>query len=325
MTDTTAGVARAAVLVDLAIQVYSGRKQDKRTQAEVTQSKGAASKRAASVYKSLFADCKELEDINKFQARVRQEHYRLTQPWNDYGARLLPTSLLMEYKATMNRLQSEFELLVEKFLVKYDTLVAAAAFQLGTLFDRSEYPSRWQVKRKFHMEVTFAPLPTSGDFRLDIESEVQQDLINQYEQRAQAQVAAAVQDSWTRLYEALKRISDRLVIEEDGKKRIFHDTMVTGALDLCDLLKHMNVLNDPSLTKATRQLESVLSGITPKELREEDGTRIETKKRVDEILAAFEWGVEPEAEEEEEPDTGPAPTDIANDTAPETLEPTHVG
>lgn len=298
MTDTTAGVARAAVLVDLAIQVYSGRKQDKRTQAEVTQSKGAASRRAASVYKSLFADCKELDDINKFQARVRAEHYRMTQPWNDYGARLLPTTLLMEYKATMNRLEAEFDLLVEKFLVKYDTLVAAAAFQLGTLFDRSEYPTRNQIQRKFHMSLSFSPLPIAGDFRLDIESEVQQDLIRQYEQRAQAQVTAAVQDSWTRLYDALKRLSDRLVIEDDGKKRIFHDTMVSGALDLCGLLTHMNILKDPSLAKATRQLEDVLSGVTPKTLREEDGTRIETKKRVDEILAAFEWGVDSETEEE---------------------------
>lgn len=299
MTDTTAGVARAAVLVDLAIQVYSGRKQDKRTQAEVTQAKGAASKRAASVYKSLFADCKELEDINKFQARVRQEHYRLTQPWNDYGARLLPTTLLMEYKANMNRLQAEFDMLVERFLVKYDTLVAAAAFQLGTLFDRTEYPTRNQVKRKFNMEVTFAPLPTSGDFRLDIESDIQQDLIDKYEQRARDQVAAAVQDSWSRLYDALKRLSDRLVIEDDGRKRIFHDTMVSSALDLCELLRHMNITNDPSLVKATRQLEDVISGVTPKELREEDGTRIETKKRVDEILAAFEWGVDTEAEADE--------------------------
>ncbi len=54
-----AGIARAAMLVDLQISIYSGRKQDKRTQAEVTLSKGANSKKAASVYKSLFADCAE--------------------------------------------------------------------------------------------------------------------------------------------------------------------------------------------------------------------------------------------------------------------------
>ena len=289
---TIAGIARAAVLVDLEISIYSGRKQDKRTQAEVTASKGAASRRAASVYKSLFAECKELDDINKFQARVRAEHYRMTQPWNDYGARLLPTSLLQEYKKTMNRLEAEFDLLVGKFLDKYDTLVASAAFQLGTLFDRSEYPSRGQVANKFRINVSFSPLPTAGDFRLDIEAEVQRDLIDQYEKRAVAQVTAATQDSWTRLYNALKRLSDRLVVEEDGKKRIFHDTIVTGALEMCELLTHMNIMQDPSLEKARRKLEEVLSGVTPKELREEDGTRTLTKQKVDEILAAFDWGVE---------------------------------
>ncbi len=294
---TIAGIARAAVLVDLEISIYSGRKQDKRTQAEVTASKGAASRRAASVYKSLFAECKELDDINKFQARVRAEHYRMTQPWNDYGARLLPTSLLQEYKKTMNRLEAEFDLLVGKFLDKYDTLVASAAFQLGTLFDRSEYPSRGQVANKFRINVSFSPLPTAGDFRLDIEAEVQRDLITQYEKRAVAQVTAATQDSWTRLYNALKRLSDRLVVEEDGKKRIFHDTIVTGALEMCELLTHMNIMQDPSLEKARRKLEEVLSGVTPKELREEDGTRTLTKQKVDEILAAFDWGIEDEADD----------------------------
>jgi hypothetical protein len=160
------------------------------------------------------------------------------------------------------------------------------------LFDRDEYPTRDEVAMKFRMETSFTPLPMSGDFRLDIESEVQQDLVDKYEKRIAAQVAAANQDSWTRLYDALKRLSDRLVVTEDGKKKVFHDTMVTGALELCALLDQLNVTNDTALLKASRQLESVLSGVTPKELREEDGTRILTKKKVDDILDAFDWGVD---------------------------------
>ena len=265
-----AGIARAAMLVDLQISIYSGRKQDKRTQAEVTLSKGANSKKAASVYKSLFADCAELDSITKFQARARAEHYRLTLPWNDYGARLLPTKALLDYQKAMGKYQAEFERLVDAFLDKYDTLVAAAAFQLGTLFDREEYPDRDKVAQKFRMDTSFTPLPTSGDFRLDIENEVQQALVDKYEKKITEQIAAANQDSWTRLYEALKRLSDRLVIDEDGKKKVFHDTMVTGALELCELLDQLNVTGDSSLTKASRQLEAVLSGVTPKELREED-------------------------------------------------------
>lgn len=287
-----AGVARAAMLVDLQISLYSGRKQDKATQAEVTASKGAKSSKAASVYKSLFAECVELDAITKFQARARAEHYKLTKPWNDYGARLLPTALLRRYKSSMDPYETEFNRLVTVFLDKYDTLVAAAAFQLGTLFDRDEYPTREQVARKFQFDISYAPLPTAGDFRLDIESEVQRDLMRQYEKRMEQQLEAAAQDSWTRLHEALTRLSDRLVVEDDGKKRKFHDTMVTGALELCELLTDMNVTNDPALEKARRKLEEALSGVTPKELREEDSTRAITKKKVDDILGSFDWGVD---------------------------------
>ena len=292
-----AGVARSAMLVDFNIALYSGRKQDKRTQSEVVASKGANSAKAASVYKNLFSECKELDAITKFQARARAEHYRLTLPWDDRGARLLPTAMLLEYQKTMTRYRDEFQLLVDAFLDKYDTLVAAAAFQLGTLFDRTEYPSRNQVARKFSMDVSFTPLPTAGDFRLDIESEVQRDLIAQYEQRLETQLASANQDSWTRLHDALSRLSDRLTIDEDGTKRKFHDTMVTGALELCDLLTQMNVTKDPALEKARARLEDVLQGVTPDELRKEDSTRVLTKQKVDDILGAFDWGVESDEDE----------------------------
>jgi hypothetical protein len=250
------------------------------------------------VYKNLFAECKELDAITKFQARARAEHYRLTLPWNDQGARLLPTAALLEYQQTMGRYRSEFDRLVDAFLDKYDTLVAGAAFQLGTLFDRSEYPSRGKVAQRFRMEASFTPLPTGGDFRLDVESEVQRTLIAQYEEKLDAKLRAANQDSWTRLYNAISKLSDRLTVDEDGKKRTFHDTTVTNAVDLCELLQVMNITNDPALTKASRKLEEVLSGVTPKELREEDSTRAITKQKVDEILGAFDWGVDDGESEE---------------------------
>ena len=284
-------ISSSALLVELNISVWPASKLDREITDKVN-SDASAVRGASQTKKNLFAGTSLRKDISDFAARVRLYHNKHTLPWADKGERMLPTALFMDYKQTMNRLEAEFDLLVDKFLDKYDTLVASAAFQLGTLFDRTEYPSRNQVANKFRMHISFCPLPTSGDFRLDIEAEVQRDLIEQYEKRAVAQVTAATQDSWTRLYNSLKRLSDRLVIEEDGKKRIFHDTIVTGALEMCELLTHMNVLKDPSLEKARRKLEEVLSGVTPKELREEDGTRLDTKRKVDEILAAFDWGIE---------------------------------
>jgi hypothetical protein len=179
-------------------------------------------------------------------------------------------------------------------LDRYDTLVASAAFQLGTLFDRQEYLSRNQVASRFNMDTTFAPLPISGDFRLDIESEVQQDLINQYEEKAKLQLLQANRDTWSRLHEVLSRMSDRLSVTDDGKKKVFHDTLITNAEELCSLLTHLNVANDQQLETARKRLENTLIGITPQELRDEDGTRLETKRKVDSILSSFDWGVDEE-------------------------------
>lgn len=300
MTEHISGVSRAAILVDLFISTYSGRKQDKRTQDEVVATKGAASKRAASVYKSLFADCKELEDIGKFQSRARMMHYKLTLPWSDNGSRLLPVRSLLSYKDTMNEYQDEFNRLVDKFLDRYDTLVSAAAFQIGALFDRSEYLTREQVRKKFSFEMAFTPMPTSGDFRLDIESEVQQDLADEYERRMAAQVESSMRDAWGRLHAALTKISDRLTPEADGKKKIFHETMLTNADELCDLLQTLNVTGDAALERARVQLRDALIGVSAKELREVESSRVVVKKSVDSILSQFDWFTNEDDESEGE-------------------------
>ena len=292
MAKNIAGVARAAMMVNLSISIYSGRKQDKATQEEVTTSKGAHSKQAASVYKNLFANCTELAAITKFQAKVRAEHYRLTLPWSDSGPRLLPTALFMDYTTAMNAFQAEFKVLVGAFLLKYDTLVAAAAFQIGTLFDRDEYLTSAKVALRFSMDFVYSPLPSSGDFRLDIEAAVQQELVNQYEARSTRMLEQASQEAWARLHGVLTKISDRLIVSEDGVTNKFHDTMVSNAEDLCDLLRSLNVTGDADLERARRRLQEALQGVTPQELRDELSTRLDVKRQVDVMLESYDWGLD---------------------------------
>lgn len=290
MASTVSGIARAAMLVSINIGLYTGRKQDTRTRDEVTASKGAKSAKAASVYKSLFADCKELDDIVKFQARARMRHYQATLPWSDDGLRLLPTKAFLQYTQDSDRDKQHFEMLVEAFLNKYDTLVAAAAFQLGTLFDRDEYPPREKIAHKFYFKVNYTPLPTAGDFRLDIESEVQAKLVQEYEERIEQQVQAAQKDAWSRLFKVLERMQDRLKLNEDGTRPVFRDSLIDNAHEICEVLTHLNVTNDPELEKARVQLENALQGVNIKELRKEDGERRVLLHKVNAIVDAFDWG-----------------------------------
>lgn len=282
-----AGVSRAAMLVELNIRTYNGRRKDKETQEEVTESKGAKSKRAASVTKSLFAECAELDAITKFQATVRTRHYALTLPWLDGGARLLPTAKLLAYQQEMNEYAAQFNELVDRFVERFDTLVSAAAFQLGGLFNRAEYPSKESVRERFSFNTTFLPLPTSGDFRLDIEAEVQRDIIERFEKSAGEMLAKAQRDTWERLYDVLTRISTRLT-DVDGKPQRIYDTVVTNATELCDLLPAFNVTGDHKLEQARARLNDALVGVEPDDLRKSAAVRVDVKTQVDAILADYE-------------------------------------
>jgi len=300
MANALAGIARGSLLVDLSISTYSGRKQDKATRDEVTANKGAKSKRAASVYKSLFADCPELDAITRFQSKLRIDHYRLTQPWSDSGPRLVAMGTLEKHRDLMYHAEREFDALVTKFLDKYDTLVAAAAFQLGALFDRNEYPLRSQVRRKFSFNVVYTPLPTSGDFRIDVENEVQRELIAQFEQAMAEREARMAQDSWTRLHKVLTRMIKQLAPRADGKRGKIYDTLLGEARDLCDLLTHFNMSQDPSLERARLRLIEAMDGVTTDALKVEADTRVVVHDKVKAILADYEWGIEDVGSGEEE-------------------------
>ena len=64
---------------------------------------------------------------------------------------------------------------------------------------------------------------------------------------------------------------------------------MTNALDLCKLLNHMNITNDPQLDKARKQLELVLAGTDVDDIKENEFVRSDMKKRVDNILNQFDW------------------------------------
>jgi hypothetical protein len=73
---------------------------------------------------------------------------------------------------------------------------------------------------------------------------------------------------------------------------VFHSSLVTNAEELCDLLRLLNVTGDADLERARKRLQDVLSGVTPKELRDELSTRLDVKRQVDVMLENYDWGLD---------------------------------
>jgi hypothetical protein len=280
-----------AMLVEFNASVWTARKLDKSTTDEVTSNKNAA-KDAARVNKHLLAGRTELEVIQQAVGRARQYVYDNTSPWSDSGLRLLPNTRFIKFAERMNEFDEEIAALVKAFIVIYPSLITAQAMALGDMFRRDDFPTPNDLVTKFSFRVNYMPVPTAGDFRVDVGNKAQEELKAKLEALTQERIDHAMADVRARLGERLKRISDRLTtdyVQGEAKTRRFHDTLVDGALEMCDLAKSLNIINDPALETARRELEQLLIGVTPSELRKDETIRQDVKKNVDAILDKFNF------------------------------------
>lgn len=281
-----------ALLVEIGISVWTARKLDRKVSDEVMNDKHAQSKSAARVNKHLLAGRNELEVIAQHAGKIRSFVYDNTLPWSDNGMRLLPTQNYFGFTAKINELEDEFEKLVDEFVLVYPTLITAQAMALGDMFRRDEYPSPSSIKQKFSINVNYMPVPSRGDFRVDIGNAAQKELAEKLEQITNERVNAAMNDIRTRMKAHLERMSDRLTSDDEGgelKSRRFHDTLITGAIELCDLARSLNVVGDATLEEARARLQELVAGIDAPELRKNHAVREDVKKNVDAILDKFKF------------------------------------
>ena len=290
-------IQNAAVLVDLNIGAWTGRKLDKNVSSEIDVAKGTKAK-GGNYHKHLLAGTDKLDAVQKIVSAVRVWHYEQTLPWSDGGSRLLPMKNFFEYKRTLSMFEAQFNRAVDELVTDYPVMVTAAAFQLGALFNRNDYPEADTIKGKFRFNYVFMPVPTAGDFRIQAADEAIAELQAQAETHVTNRLNDAMKDIWTRLHECLSHMSTKLTdlptprVLKDGTEmysQVFRDSLVNNAVELCGLLTKLNVTDDPDLEQARRKLEDAIFGVTADDLREDDHVRSALKSEVDSILKAFSF------------------------------------
>ena len=281
-----------SLLVEFNASVWTARRLDRGVTDELIYGKGALAKDAARVNKHLLAGRQELEVIQQLVGAIRTYVYENTLPWSDTGIRLLPTINFMKFNDRMGQYNDEFTNLVNQFVTVYPSLITAQAMALGDMFKRDEYPTADSIAHKFSFRLNYMPVPKAGDFRVDVGNEAQEELQAKLAKLADERIELAMKDARERLKSHLERMMERLKVEEiNGKvsKSRIHDSLIEGGLELCDVLKALNLVNDPALETARAKLESVLRSVDVDDLRKHDGARLEVRTQVAEIMDKFNF------------------------------------
>ena len=273
---TTNNLSTRAMLARLTVTQWSARKVDKRATAE-TIDREQADAASGRFNKQLLAGVDAaLKEIGRISTAARTEHYRLTLPWTDDGARILTSAAFMQYTQNMAGFVAEFNTAVDAFLIEYPNAREAARFTLGQMYNEDDYPTAQRVRGKFQFSTSVDPLPSSEDFRVDLSADAVTAIRADLEHRMKGAEAEAMRDVWQRLFAAVNHMAQQLPKYAAGEIKRFNDTLVDNVVEIVDLLPSLNLTNDQNLNTLAAQVKQQLCNVSPQTLRDNDAARADT-------------------------------------------------
>ena len=254
----------SAMLVNLTITQWSARKLDRSTSYEVCDAKHADHDLGR--FNKQIIPKRYLKNIQQIVNKTRNYHYSNTLPWQHKGADLLPGRHYMKYVKNMGRLREKFEQAVNDFLDNYPTIIQQVQNNLNDLYDTTDYPQVEQIRNKFSMDINMSPVPSSGDFRIDINQKELDKLKAKLDEQVNAAQQAAEQELFSRLYSSIAKA----VITLRVPQKIFRNTLILNIEDICNKVPSMNINDNQSLDLLAYRILSYCKKTDLDNLRDKD-------------------------------------------------------
>jgi len=286
-------LASSAVLVSLDVNVWSATKQDRSISNEITMSKNA-DRHAGRYVKNLLADHAKHKALVNYRQTIYNWVKRRTYRWN-MSQDLLPSIDLPKFKQEFQEHEVSFYKHLDDFCDQYDSIVSDMAFKQGDMFDRTDYPTKDEVRSKFGIKLFVSEVPMS-DFRCGIAQDIADDLFASYTKQAEEIISSVEREQADRFIEVMQSIShccgvDEIEAKSNGeiktKKRKIYETTIEKAKEMCETFKGFNLTNSIELEQARLSLEKALHGVTAEDIRDSDAIRHAVKEDIDSILGKF--------------------------------------
>jgi hypothetical protein len=147
------------------------------------------------------------------------------------------------------------------------------------MYRADDFPSVSDISSKFGFSVTYDPVPSGGDFRVELSQAEIDILATNCENRMKTAFEEAHRDAVKRLFDCVSRIHERLAQPE----AIFRDSLISNASELCDILTRLNISGDVNL-ETLRAATATLATVQPDTLRNDAVTRIQVANDAQGIL-----------------------------------------
>jgi hypothetical protein len=212
--------------------------------------------------------------------------------------RFLPSPRFERFFAWWDEMVRQHSELKQAFLTAWPDVRAKAAFELGELFDRNDYPTASELGRKFSINLFKCEVPAGHFMEVEFAASLQ-NARDAFQIEIDRKVDAMLDEQITQIVGVMKSIStccDIEVVNTNGeakvKRKRLYDSTLQKALELCNTFDKFNPKDDDRLRSACSALRSTLEGVDITTLRESDSLRVKVKANVDGILSTLSSKVE---------------------------------
>ncbi len=254
-----------AMLVTFSLHGWSARRHDPKASQYVAVHHDAAA--TAGRYNKRLLPKAALAALNATQNQARKTHYTHTLPWDDAGARLLPVANYERYTHALDELIERIFTERERFLSEYDEHVERARLDLGRLFQLDDYPTREELRVRYSARYRIEPVPDSGHFLADLGAGENARVRRDIEHQVSLRLNGALGDLYRRLGEAVGHVCERLSEDQNGKPKVFRDSLIENLRELVDIVPRLNLFGDRHLEHLCEEVKHRIACVEPDVLR----------------------------------------------------------
>jgi hypothetical protein len=270
-------IASQSFLVHLSISLVGSSKKDDDVKDEVAVSKNAK-KDMFRVIKSIYP-AEALKPVKEIVSRARNYAKEHTSPWDNAGQRLLSAKKMEDFLEHMKQFEEDFWIEVDSFCANYKATITEAKNGLDQLWKEEDYPSESEIRSKFGWTLDYGPVPLEGHFILNTEQKNMDALRKLLTKENNARHTRIMKDLWFRMYQKVKHFQDAL---EENK--VIRGAVLENVLDVCDMLREMNVANDPELESMCNEVEQAIGSLDHRILTKKD---TENREKTKEMVKGF--------------------------------------
>lgn len=277
----TFSVASRMMLVNINIQVWEGRKLDKKITQKTIEDNSVKRDDGLRVNKLLVRK-DSMKVFLQPTGELRQFVRDHTVPWKETtGERGLLRQMYPTFIQGFHELEKKWADGVDDFV---DNIFlgekARASFDMGDAYNADDYPTIEDLRSRFKVTLDMDAVAESTDFRVQLDDDTVAEIQDKIKTVTEERVNAVMKDVWERVSGLVEHYVKRTAPDIQR----FHDATVTNLQELVDLLPGLNLIGDPNLKAISKRLKTDLLGIEPKDLKEDLDVRAAARQQAADIL-----------------------------------------